>query len=254
MTYSYLGHIFGNISPLFFTWVYFQTKQILADNAVFSSSDNEPVDSAFCYNSNESGPRIIKVRIRLGPRLSKNAIDRLEMEAAKVLVLGVTSLLLISLPLIAYLLGMTICNKWSNIYCNDTYGWLSPYLKQFGQVHGVYHPIIYMAWSEKFCRKKKNCDCCVWWSINSVGLCIGTSMKNNLLRITLLKKNMYLFICLPIKCGATVSRDAVAGTRYRIPIVLLCDALLSIIIKSPAAQNAEIMNGIKVCLMIQLCD
>ena len=69
------------------------------------------------------------------------------------LALGVTSLLLISFPLVAFLAGMAICNSWFNSnadYCNKTFGWLSPYLKQFGQFHGVYHPIIYMAWNEEF--------------------------------------------------------------------------------------------------------
>ena len=140
--------------------VYFQTKKILAES-FGSSSDCDLVERVVLYNSSDSGTRA-SVRIQLGPRISQKMLNRLEVEATKVLVMGVTSLLLLSFPQLAFMVGITICYNGSITpdYCNDTYGWMSPFLKQFGLVHAVYHPIIYMAWNEDFSTKNRNCSCC----------------------------------------------------------------------------------------------
>ena len=129
--------------------VYIQTKKILADNCAFSSVE-ESVQVVACSEYNLSTRTANQ--IHLGPRLTQKTINRLEIRANKVLAIGVTSLLLISFPLVAVQTLMTICSQWFNRanYCSYTFGWTFPYLKQFGQIHGVYHPIIYMAWNEEF--------------------------------------------------------------------------------------------------------
>ena len=81
------------------------------------------------------------------PRLSEETVNRLEMEATKVLVAGVTSLLVLSFPLVAFSLTMFSCRMLfdSGGYCNR-FVWLGGYVHQFAQVHGIYNSIVYMAW------------------------------------------------------------------------------------------------------------
>ena len=139
--------------------VYFQTKRILAESYA-ARTDCDLVESVVMYSFNDSGTRA-SVRIQLGPRISQKMLNRLEVEATKVLVMGVTSLLLLSFPQLSFVIGINVCYNHATIdYCNDTYGWLSPYLKQFIQIHGVYHPIIYMAWNEEFSSKRSRCIYC----------------------------------------------------------------------------------------------
>ena len=132
--------------------VYIQTNRILTEHDGIADSNATQVVIYSTGRTNRPSRNRTTVRIQLGPRLSQRTKNRLEAEATKVLVIGVTSLLLISFPLVVFLFGITICHNWFNNvdYCRDTFGWLVPYLKQFGQVHGVYHPIIHMVWNKEF--------------------------------------------------------------------------------------------------------
>ena len=128
--------------------VYIQTRRILDANA--AGMDN--LETHVVYYAHDSSNNKPSIRVRLGQRLSQKAISKLEIEATKVLAFGVTSMLLISFPQIVYMICMEICRRvlYSNGYCSDSFGWLIPYLKQFGQIHGVYHPIINMVLNKEF--------------------------------------------------------------------------------------------------------
>ncbi len=75
----------------------------------------------------------------------------MEMEAIKNLASGVTSLFILSCPVIVFLLGMNICRSVSTTQtvCSQ-YSWLSEYVKQCYQLYGIYHPILYLGWNKEF--------------------------------------------------------------------------------------------------------
>ena len=139
--------------------VYFQTKRILSESRP-PSVDGDLAERVVCNRSKDPGIKA-SVRIQLGPRISQNMLNRLEIEATRVLVIGVTSLLLTSSPLVVFLIGLTVCYDTSSSieYCNETFGWLIPYLMQFGLIHSVYHPIVHMIWSKELYSTKQICRC-----------------------------------------------------------------------------------------------
>ena len=139
--------------------VYIQTRRILAENCTISVNNESMMEMRRNDDHIELATSGVARSIQLGPRIAQKTINRLEIEANKVLVIGVTSLLLISFPLVAFQILMVACISYhgSAEYCSVSFGWLTPYLKQFGLVHGVYHPIIYMAWSQEF-----SSDCCTF--------------------------------------------------------------------------------------------
>ena len=82
---------------------------------------------------------------------SPETLHQLELKANKVLIAGVTSLLFFSFPLVAFMFSMFTCRTWfaSFGYCNRI-SRIGGYVKQFTQLHAIYHPISYMAWNKDF--------------------------------------------------------------------------------------------------------
>ena len=133
--------------------VYFQTKRILRQSDLLAPEADHSVgcfELSFLLKKGAArtsviGPPTIQIQLE-HPRLSEETIFRLEWDATKVLVAGVTSLIVLSFPFVAFLLAMFICRTWFDAlgYCNR-FVWLGGYFKQFAQVHGIYHPIVFMA-------------------------------------------------------------------------------------------------------------
>ena len=140
--------------------VYFQTKRILRKNYLLAVHVAPKKQANCCYswllkmcrhqNNRNLNDGPVQVQTE-HPQLSEEAISRLEWDATKVLAFGVTSLLVLSFPLVAFFLFMFICRTWFDAtgLCNR-FSWLGGYFKQFAQVHGIYHPIMYMAWNKEF--------------------------------------------------------------------------------------------------------
>lgn len=119
--------------------VYLQTRRILYDSRPWEQDG--PAD--------EDHHRA--ARVGLGARLSNRTVLRMEMEATKTLVVGVTSMIVLQCPLMIFVLLMSLCRAWypAGNYCSR-YSWLSSYLYWLTQLYGIHHPAVYLAWSPEF--------------------------------------------------------------------------------------------------------
>lgn len=89
-------------------------------------------------------------RIHLHAQMNQQTLHRMELEATKTLVAGVTSLIVLASPLVIFLVSINICRRiYILAYCNS-YSWLASYLKQLGLVHAIYHPSMYLSWNPEF--------------------------------------------------------------------------------------------------------
>jgi hypothetical protein len=80
-------------------------------------------------------------------------LRRMELEAARVFIAGVTPLLVLPCPLLLFTLFHLVClvvhpNADAG-QCSNTI-WLAPYFKQLVTLHAVVHPIVYLCRSKEF--------------------------------------------------------------------------------------------------------
>ncbi len=77
-------------------------------------------------------------------------LSRMEIEATRTLIAGVTSLFVMASPLIVYFLAANSCRFFSNnLECNR-FIWVAPYLKELGLFHTVYNPLIWLLRNNEF--------------------------------------------------------------------------------------------------------
>jgi hypothetical protein len=89
--------------------------------------------------------------------IGNETISKLEVEATWTLAQGVTSLGIISSPVLIVLLGASFC---SQIYDDCTaVTWMIPYFRELVLVHTIYNPIMYICRSQEFrsAIKRKYC-------------------------------------------------------------------------------------------------
>ncbi len=79
--------------------------------------------------------------------VNSETIRKLEVEAARTLVQGATSLLLISSPIFILSLGVLFCNQ---VYDDCTaVTWMIPYFRELILIHTIYNPIMYICRSRE---------------------------------------------------------------------------------------------------------
>ena len=93
------------------------------------------------YGRSNSGsasiPELLDVHI------SESSINRLEIEATTTLIASVTSLSLVTGPIILYTFVIFMCRLYFENNVCSSISWLSPYVKALIVLHIVYHPTIY---------------------------------------------------------------------------------------------------------------
>ena len=85
--------------------------------------------------------------------VNSNTLHRMELEASRVFITGVTPLLLLPCPLIGFTVFHLICLALNSTggsgQCNNSV-WMAPYFKQLVTLHAVVHPLIYLCRSKEF--------------------------------------------------------------------------------------------------------
>ena len=97
----------------------------------------------------------------LSVHISDSTINRLEAEATTTLIASVTSLSLVSGPIILFTFVTFICRIYFENQVCSSISWLAPYVKGLVLLHVVHHPIIYFLRSselssvaKKWCNKQ----------------------------------------------------------------------------------------------------
>lgn len=80
--------------------------------------------------------------------MPNGTLSKLELAATANLTEGVTSLFIFSSPLLLFFFCIFFCNLLAESECGKI-SWLAPYVKEFGLVHAVYNPIIYIFRNEE---------------------------------------------------------------------------------------------------------
>ena len=92
----------------------------------------------------------------LDVHISDSSINRLEIEASTTLIAGVTSLSLVTGPILLYTCVTFMCRLYfENSVCSSI-SWLSPYVKALIVLHIVYHPTFYFLHSSELSSVLKN--------------------------------------------------------------------------------------------------
>lgn len=133
--------------------VYFQTRKLLLHRQ--SGSVNVKGGALEVMNGNgedEDREQLSPDRptlVALGISVKEDGLRRMEVESTKTLVAGVTSLILLTLPLLLIACWTHVCLQFYDIdYCHDVGSWI-PYFRQLGLVHAIYQPIMYLVWNRE---------------------------------------------------------------------------------------------------------
>lgn len=110
---------------------------------ITSSSNNEDVElTAVPVND----PRDPAHHVRpLAIHVDREILTRIEMEATRTLIIGVTSLVVTGLPYVIFISLFYLCRFVNHSDCSH-FNWLAPlYMKDLGLIHAVYSPFIFLA-------------------------------------------------------------------------------------------------------------
>ena len=123
--------------------VYLQTRKLLLVDHVQETNHMEMV---VVHNDHSSPPTWGTIH------LNQRTLRRMEIEATRTLVAGVTSLFVLTFPMFVLFVAINICYLLfrNDFYCINCFNFLGNYFKQLGLIHAIYHPIIYLAWNEEF--------------------------------------------------------------------------------------------------------
>lgn len=146
--------------------VYLQTRKLLRDqrssNFPIRSHPPEEIMEMVALSINNDAADIsarpavefsaaLPTVIDLGVRVDQRMLHKMELDATKTLVAGVTSLFVLCCPAFILYLSLAICRLSSAEFsCSSKFSWMFSYLKQLGLIHAIYHPIMYMAWNQEF--------------------------------------------------------------------------------------------------------
>lgn len=75
--------------------------------------------------------------------VTRSTLSRLEMEATQTLIAGVTSLLVLTFPLLVYFVVLFSCRSWYDQECPTVLN-LSPYFVELWIIHAVFSPMMYL--------------------------------------------------------------------------------------------------------------
>ncbi len=139
--------------------VYNQTKKLLAVNMIHHPGNRTHTTRPELVTGNEDiemvpmnseGPRTSPSPGKITVRMSQKHLLKMEMDATRTMVAGVTSLLILCCPLALFVVSINTCRfVYIVAECNN-YSWLAAYLKQLCIIHAIYHPIMYLVWNEEF--------------------------------------------------------------------------------------------------------
>lgn len=139
--------------------VYVQTKNLLREhqqNLAYSFSQSVEMKEVIHRVENQCtcamSDRVSSIVCvdSLGVRMSQQALRRMEVEATKTLLAGVTSLLVLTCPMVIYLVAINICRFFYFAARCNPYTWFATYLKHANLIQAIYHPVIYLIWNEEF--------------------------------------------------------------------------------------------------------
>lgn len=123
--------------------VYLQTRRVVQNHRNLQ----ENCQTASSSSSHQSA------QIRLGSKVSSRRskwVHQMELDATKTLAMEVTSLFILSCPMIVFLTVTSACRSWySPVICNR-FSWIAPYFRLLSQIHAIYHPIMYFKWNPEF--------------------------------------------------------------------------------------------------------
>ncbi len=116
--------------------------------------------SMMASGANDTGairPRRPRLESESFVHVSSETISKLEMEAAWTLAQGLTSLIIISSPILVTFFGIVFCSYLYDDCTTNT--WTIPYFLQLVTVHTTYNPIMYLWRSHEFgtVLRLKNC-------------------------------------------------------------------------------------------------
>ena len=125
---------------------------VLVFNLVAQQVITQPIPANYVRES-ASNPEILEVHI------SDSYINRLEIEATTTLISSVTSLSIVTGPVILLPFAALICqNYFENPVCSYIFLFLAPYvIKTLVTLHAVYHPTFYFLRSSELLPVLKNC-------------------------------------------------------------------------------------------------
>lgn len=136
--------------------VYQQTRKLLVHHrsiAMVETATTNGQEEVFCMaNANgtsSQGVTSSNTRVRESVNFNQTTLHRIELEATKSLVAGVTSLFVLASPLLIYFVSISICRLVYIVARCNSYSWIVSYLKQLLLVHAIYHPVIYLAWNRE---------------------------------------------------------------------------------------------------------
>ena len=89
----------------------------------------------------------------LSVHVTSETLARMEMQASKAFITGLTLLLLLPCPRLVFALAYLLCLPFfGNHQCNTTF-WLGPYFQQLISLHAVVHPIVFLWRNKEFFLK-----------------------------------------------------------------------------------------------------
>jgi len=132
--------------------VFIQTRNLLRSSCnptVSVIPDNIELDGL-----NNDGSRAVPAPSETAVELRKTSTNhqtlrQLEDLATRTMVAGVTSLIVLTCPLLVFFLTLTICRKVNGPQKCFQMGLLAPYFKQLSLIHAIYHPIMHLAWNSE---------------------------------------------------------------------------------------------------------
>ena len=80
-------------------------------------------------------------RVRI--HVTRSRLSRLEIEATQTLIAGVTSLLVLTCPLLIYFVVLFACRSWYQEECPNVFN-LAPYFLELWLIHAVFSPVMYL--------------------------------------------------------------------------------------------------------------
>lgn len=103
-------------------------------------NQGEPVPLDVKQNDEQENGTTVKLNLSI----SNQTVDRLELEASRTVVAGVTSLTIMTGPFILFTLALLICRLFYENQVCSSIAWLAPYFKELVVIHAVYHPLMHL--------------------------------------------------------------------------------------------------------------
>ena len=107
--------------------------------------------------NNENSSSVIRP---MSIHVDRRRLGQIEMETTLTLIFGVTSMVVIVLPYIIFIVLFSLCRLVSQTECSDL-NWLSPYLLEMALINAVYSPLIFLLRNRELLNALLTCQMCV---------------------------------------------------------------------------------------------